>query len=132
MFEGLQAYVPRTSFAAGCIDVPCNSTDGFEAAVAVARKAEVVVMVAGLNLTEENEEHDRISLLLPGEQMDLVNAIAKVSKKPLVLVLMGGGPVDITFAKDNPGIGSILWIGYPGEVGGQAVAEALFGEFNPG
>ncbi|XP_008796726.2 probable beta-D-xylosidase 6 [Phoenix dactylifera] len=132
LFEGLQTYVAGTSFAAGCIDVPCDLKDGFKAAVAVARKADVVVVVAGLNLTEETEDHDRISLLLPGEQMDLVNAIAKVSRKPLVLVLMGGGPVDVSFAKDNPRIGSILWIGYPGEVGGQAVAEALFGEFNPG
>lgn len=132
LFEGLQAYVPRTSFAAGCIDVPCNSKDGFDAAVAVAREADIVVMVAGLNLTEETEDLDRVSLLLPGKQMDLVNAIAKVSKQPLVLVLTGGGPVDISFAKDNPWIASILWIGYPGEVGGQAVAEALFGEFNPG
>lgn len=89
-------------------------------------------MVAGLNLTEENEDHDRVSLLLPGEQMELINVVAKVSKEPLVLVLTGGGPVDVSFVKDNPRIGSILWIGYPGEIGGQAVAEALFGEFNPG
>jgi len=132
LFEGLQAYVLRTSFAAGCNDVPCASDDGFEDAIRVARGAEVVVVVAGLNLTEENEDHDRVSLLLPGKQTDLVNAIARVSKKPLVLVLMGGGPLDVSFAKANPWIASILWIGYAGEVGGQVLAEALFGEFNPG
>lgn len=132
LFEGLQVYLPRTSFAAGCNDVPCQSDDGFEDAIRVAREAELVVVVAGLNLTEETEDHDRVSLLLPGKQMDLVNVIAHVSKKPLVLVLMGGGPLDISFAKVNPRIASILWIGYPGEVGGQVLAEALFGEFNPG
>lgn len=132
LFEGLQAYVPRASLAAGCNDVPCQSDYGFEDAILVAREAEVVVVVAGLNLTEETEDHDRVSLLLPGKQMDLVNVIAHSSKKPVVLVLMGGGPLDISFAKVDPRIASILWIGYPGEVGGQVLAEALFGEFNPG
>ncbi|XP_020260446.1 probable beta-D-xylosidase 6 isoform X1 [Asparagus officinalis] len=131
-FDGLQAYIPKTSFATGCNDVPCESDDGFEDAIRVAREAEVVVVVAGLNLTEETEDHDRVSLLLPGKQMDLINAIAHISKKPLILVLMGGGPLDISFAKANPLIASILWIGYPGEVGGQVLAEALFGQFNPG
>ncbi|KAJ0970071.1 hypothetical protein J5N97_022948 [Dioscorea zingiberensis] len=132
LYKGLQAYVERTRFASGCLDVPCNLTVGFEEAVQVAREADFVVVVAGLNLTEETEDHDRISLLLPGKQMDLVNAIASMSKNPLTLVLMGGGPLDVSFAKKDPKIASILWIGYPGETGGQAVAEALFGEFNPG
>lgn len=130
--EGLKSYVPTTSSAPGCIDVPCQTTDGFDEAVNVAKEADIVVVVAGLNLTEETEDHDRVSLLLPGKQMDLVRAIADVSKKPLVLVLMGGGPIDISFAKGDPSVASILWIGYPGEIGGQALAEALFGDFNPG
>lgn len=97
-----------------------------------AKEADVVIVVAGLNQTEETEDHDRVSLLLPGKQMDLVTVIANASKNPVVLVLMGGGPVDISFAKDDPLVASILWIGYPGEVGGQALAEALFGDINPG
>ncbi|XP_072987195.1 probable beta-D-xylosidase 6 [Typha latifolia] len=130
--NGVQAYVPKTLFATGCVDVPCNSTDGFDEAINIAREADVVVVVAGLNLTEETEDHDRVSLLLPGKQMDLINRITAVNKKPLVLVLMGGGPIDVSFAKQNPWIASILWIGYPGEVGGRVVAEVIFGDFNPG
>ncbi|CAL9051761.1 unnamed protein product [Musa banksii] len=130
--EGLRSYVPRTTFAAGCMDMPCETTVGFEEAVDIAKDADIVVMVAGLNLTEETEDLDRHSLLLPGKQMDLVRSIASVSKKPLILVLIGGGPIDVSFAKEDPLVASILWIGYPGEVGGQALAEALFGDLNPG
>ncbi|KAJ0970111.1 hypothetical protein J5N97_022988 [Dioscorea zingiberensis] len=120
LYKGLQAYVERTRFASGCLDVPCNLTVGFEEAVQVAREADFVVVVAGLNLTEETEDLDgcSLSLLLPGKQMDLVNAMQKAH---LMFHLL-----------KDPKIASILWIGYPGETGGQAVAEALFGEFNPG
>jgi Glycosyl hydrolase family 3 C-terminal domain len=89
-------------------------------------------VVAGLNLTEETEDLDRVSLLLPGKQMQLVNRIASVIRSPLVLVLIGGGPLDVSSAKQNEGIGGIIWIGYPGEIGGQALAEVLFGDYNPG
>ncbi|OAY76905.1 putative beta-D-xylosidase 6 [Ananas comosus] len=130
--NGIQAYVPKLSFAVGCVDVPCNSTDKFEEAITIAREADIVIVVAGLNQTEETEDHDRVSLLLPGKQMDLINGIVDASKKPLVLVLMGGGPTDVSFAKENPAIASILWIGYPGEAGGRALADVIFGEFNPG
>lgn len=106
--------------------------DGFGEAVSIAKDADIVIVVAGLNLTEETEDLDRVSLLLPGKQMELVKTIAGVSKKPLILVLLGGGPIDVSFAKEDPLVASILWIGYPGEVGGQALAEALFGDVNPG
>ncbi|PKU66838.1 putative beta-D-xylosidase 6 [Dendrobium catenatum] len=132
ILHGLRDYVPSTSYASGCPNTSCLVDDEFEEAVHVARVADVVVVVAGLNLTEETEELDRVSLLLPGKQKDLVNAVASVSKKPVILVLMGGGPIDVSFARDDPRIASIFWIGYPGEVGGQVLAEAVFGEFNPG
>uniref|UniRef100_A0A0A9CPE1 Fibronectin type III-like domain-containing protein n=1 Tax=Arundo donax TaxID=35708 RepID=A0A0A9CPE1_ARUDO len=130
--KGIQAYVTQTTFAAGCKDVPCNSTDGFGEAVEAAKRADIVVLVAGLNLTEETEDHDRVSLLLPGKQMDLIHSVASVTKKPIVLVLLGGGPVDVSFAKQDRRIASILWLGYPGEVGGEVLPEILFGKYNPG
>lgn len=130
--KGIQAYVTQTTFAAGCKDVSCNSTDLFGEAIEAAKRADIIVVVAGLNLTEEREDFDRVSLLLPGKQMDLIHAVASVTKKPLVLVLLGGGPVDVSFAKHDPRIASILWLGYPGEVGGQVLPEILFGEYNPG
>ncbi|PKU69030.1 probable beta-D-xylosidase 6 [Dendrobium catenatum] len=132
LLDGLRDYVPSTAFAAGCANTSCVTANGLKEAVRVAGAAEVVVVVAGLNLTEETEDHDRVSLLLPGKQKELVHAIASASKKPLILVLMGGGPLDVSFAKEDSRISAIIWIGYPGEVGGQVLAEALFGDFNPG
>lgn len=112
--------------------MPCQTMDGFDEALAIAKDAEIVVVVAGLNLTEETEDFDRVSILLPGKQMELIRAIGNISKKPLILVLTGGGPIDVSFAKVDPLVSSILWLGYPGEVGGQALAEVLFGDVNPG
>ncbi|MQL87578.1 hypothetical protein Taro_020122 [Colocasia esculenta] len=132
IYDGLQAFVRQASFASGCLDVPCVDDHGFDEAVRIAREADAVVVVAGIDLTQENEDHDRVSLLLPGKQADLVSAVAAASKLPIVLVLMGGGPLDISFAKKNLRVGSILWVGYPGEAGEQAVAEAIFGQLNPG
>ncbi|KAK1299665.1 putative beta-D-xylosidase 6 [Acorus calamus] len=132
LFEGLQAYAERASYAYGCLDIACQTEHGFKEAIHIARNADVVVVVAGIDLTQETEDLDRVSLLLPGRQTDLINTIARESRRPIVLVLMGGGPIDVSFAKHDPKIASILWVGYPGEAGGRAVAEVIFGEFNPG
>lgn len=83
-------------------------------------------------MSQETEDLDRVSLLLPGKQMALVSSIAASSKKPVILVLTGGGPLDVSFAENDPRVASILWIGYPGETGGRALAEIVFGDFNPG
>ncbi|OVA10053.1 Glycoside hydrolase [Macleaya cordata] len=130
--EGLQAYIKHTTYVPGCPDVPCSSSDGFGEAIRIAKEADVVVLIVGLDLSQETEDHDRLSLLLPGKQMDLIYAVANVSKRPVVLILTGGGPLDVSFAKEDPRIASILWVGYPGEAGGEALAEVIFGDFNPG
>ncbi|KAL2241468.1 UNVERIFIED_CONTAM: putative beta-D-xylosidase 6 [Sesamum indicum] len=132
ILEGLQEYVNNIHHAAGCPDIPCNSTTDFAEALSVAKRAEYVIIVAGLDLSQETEDHDRYSLLLPGHQMALVTAVAAVSRKPLILVLTGGGPIDVSFAVGDPHIGSILWIGYPGETGGKALSDIIFGHYNPG
>lgn len=64
--------------------------------------------------------------------MDLVSSVADASKNQVILVLTGGGPLDVSFAQRNQQIASILWVGYPGEAGGKALAEIIFGEYNPG
>ncbi|XP_010254644.1 PREDICTED: probable beta-D-xylosidase 6 [Nelumbo nucifera] len=130
--EGFKAYTQKISYAAGCLDIPCDSDSGFTAAIHLARKADVAIVVAGLDSSQETEDLDRVSLLLPGKQMDLISVIVQASKRPVVLILMGGGPIDVSFAKNDPRIASILWVGYPGETGGQALAEVIFGKFNPG
>ncbi len=132
LFEGFQAYVKKISYAAGCFNVSCDSNDGFAGAILTAKEADFVIIVAGLDLSQETEDHDRVSLLLPGKQMALVSSVAAASKKPVILVLTGGGPLDVSFAEEDPRVASILWIGYPGEAGGKALAEVIFGDYNPG
>lgn len=98
----------------------------------IAKGADHVVLVMGLDQTQESEDHDRVDLLLPPKQQNLISRIARVAKNPVILVLLSGGPVDISFAKNDQHIGSILWAGYPGEAGGRALAEIIFGDHNPG
>ncbi|XP_062005597.1 probable beta-D-xylosidase 6 [Rosa rugosa] len=130
-FEGLQEYRKRTSYTTGCLDVPCVSDSGFKEAIRAAKKADFSVIVVGLDASQEREDHDRVSLLLPGKQMALVSSVAAASKNPVILVLAGGGPLDVSFAEKDPRIASILWIGYPGETGGRALSEIIFGDVNP-
>ena len=77
-----------------------------------------------------SEGHDRTTLVLPGNQEKLLEEVKAASKGPLIVVLMSGGPYDISYAKTNAQ--GILWVGYPGQAGGQAIAEVLFGDYNPG
>lgn len=132
IIEGLKGYVKNINHASGCRDVSCNSTSGFAEALSIAKKSDYVIIVAGIDLSQETEDHDRYSLLLPGYQTQLVTAVAAVSKKPVILVLTGGGPLDVSFAVKDPRIGSIVWIGYPGETGGTALSQIIFGHYNPG
>ncbi|KAK6923880.1 Fibronectin type III-like domain [Dillenia turbinata] len=132
LFEGFAAHVKRARFAAGCPDVACDSDDGFDEAIEIARASDYVIVVSGLDLSQEREDHDRVSLFLPGKQMELVSSVSASSKSPIILVLTGGGPLDVSFAQKDPRIASILWVGYPGEAGAKALAEVIFGYYNPG
>ncbi|KAL8261452.1 hypothetical protein R6Q59_025501 [Mikania micrantha] len=129
--KALQTYVKNTMYHKGCNFVNCT-TASINEAVEIAKKADYVVLFMGLDQTEEREDFDRVDLVLPGQQQALITAVAKAAKKPVVLVLICGGPVDISFAKRDPKIGGILWGGYPGESGGIALAEIIFGDHNPG
>ncbi|KAL8261442.1 hypothetical protein R6Q59_025491 [Mikania micrantha] len=129
--KALQTYVKNTMYHKGCNFVNCT-TASINEAVEIAKKADYVVLFMGLDQTEEREDFDRVDLVLPGQQQALITAVAKAAKKPVVLVLICGGPVDISFAKRDLKIGGILWGGYPGESGGIALAEIIFGDHNPG
>ncbi|KAJ8530847.1 hypothetical protein K7X08_023728 [Anisodus acutangulus] len=131
LLQGLQGYVENTMYHPGCNFVNCTSA-AIDDAVDIAEKADYVVLLMGLDQTVEREELDRTELGLPGMQESLVTAIAQAASKPVILVLMCGGPVDVSFAKDNKNIRGILWVGYPGESGAAALAEIIFGEHNPG
>ena len=129
--QALQKYVNNTRYHPGCNTVSCSSAL-IDEAVQIAKEADQVVLIMGLDQTEEREDFDRLDLLLPGKQKKLITSVARVAKKPVVLVLLCGGPVDVSFAKYDQNVGSILWAGYPGEAGGLALAEIIFGDHNPG
>uniref|UniRef100_A0A0D3G0S1 Fibronectin type III-like domain-containing protein n=1 Tax=Oryza barthii TaxID=65489 RepID=A0A0D3G0S1_9ORYZ len=130
--QGLGANV-ATVYQPGCTNVGCSGNSlQLSAATQAAASADVTVLVVGADQSVERESLDRTSLLLPGQQPQLVSAVANASRGPVILVVMSGGPFDISFAKSSDKISAILWVGYPGEAGGAALADILFGYYNPG
>ncbi|MGA9120343.1 MAG: glycoside hydrolase family 3 C-terminal domain-containing protein [Bacteroidota bacterium] len=95
-------------------------------AVDVARESDAVVVVGGL---EEGEFRDRADIGLPGSQDAMIRQIAATGK-PVVVVIVGGSAV--TMERWIDGVRAVLDVWYPGEVGGDAVADVLFGDYNPG
>lgn len=102
---------------------------GIAAAVEVASRADVIVAVLGDGGRTIGESLERTSLDLPGRQDDLLRALYATGK-PVVLVVLGGRPMSFNWANEN--IPAILQAWQPGAHGGTAVAEALFGDYNPG
>ena len=94
-------------------------------AVDLARKSDVTVVVAGI---EEGEFRDRAFLSLPGHQEELILRVAATGK-PVVLVLVGGSA--ITMSNWINQVSSIIDVWYSGDEGGNAVADILFGDYNP-
>ncbi|XP_008234021.1 PREDICTED: probable beta-D-xylosidase 7 [Prunus mume] len=129
--KALQGYAKYTNYEAGCDTVKCPQAT-IDKAVEAAKAADYVVLIMGLDQSQEREAHDRRHLGLPGKQQELISSVAKAAKKPVILVILSGGPVDITPAKYDKKIGGIFWAGYPGEAGGIALAEIIFGDHNPG
>ncbi|KAG6467180.1 hypothetical protein ZIOFF_075007 [Zingiber officinale] len=129
--DGLSATV-KTIYAPGCDYVTCNATSlHLEPAKAAAAQADVTVLVVGSDYTVEVEGLDRETLLFPGLQGQLIDEVTAASKGPVILVMMSGGPFDISAQLANPKIKGILWIGIPGQSGGQALADVIFGRYNP-
>jgi beta-glucosidase len=97
-------------------------------AVAAAKSADVAILALGERQGISGEGFDRSELGLPGNQEQLLESIAATGK-PVVLVLENGRPLTIAWAREH--IPAILEAWYPGEFGGQAIAETLFGQNNP-
>jgi beta-glucosidase len=126
-------------YAKGC-GIASPSARSIDAAVAAVSRPEVgaAVVVLGLSPRYEGEENDsaanpsgdRRDLALPGVQQRLLEAVAATGK-PTVLVLTGGSALGIAWAKASPRVPAILVAWYPGEEGGTAVADVLFGDYNP-
>ena len=98
-------------------------------AVALARGADVAVVVAGEWQNMIGEAASRSSLELPGRQLELLQAVVQTGT-PVVLLVMNGRPLDLRWAARH--VSAILDIWYPGTQGGTAVADVLFGDVSPG
>ena len=105
-----------------------TDTDLQADAVKLAKEADLSVVVLGLSQRLEGEGGDRKDIALPKVQTDLLKAI-KAQGKPVILVLNAGSALAINWAKDE--IDAILSVGYPGEQGGNALADVLLGDYNP-
>lgn len=132
VLEGIRAAVtPNTRIlharGAGVHDADMG---GFAEAERVAREADAVVLVLGEDATMSGEAHSRVSLELPGVQGELAKVVrAAAGAKPLVVVLMNGRPLSIT--ELDATMPAILETWFLGIEMGHAVADVLFGDFNP-
>lgn len=107
------------------VGLETNYTQAIEQAVETARQAETAIVVVGI---EEGEGRDRALLSLPGHQEQLIKSIAATGT-PTVVVLVGGSAITMSGWMDK--VQSILHIWYPGEEGGNALADVIFGDYNP-
>jgi len=113
--------------------------DTGQTAIDAARQADATVLVLGLSPRLEGEEMkvpvegflggDRVQLEIPRVQQDLLQRIAALGK-PVVVVLVNGSAVAVNWARDH--VPAIVEAWYPGQAGGTAVADVLFGDYNPG
>jgi len=106
-----------------------NEQEEIEKAVSQTKQADVAVVVLGGGQRTCGENKSRSSLDLPGRQLDLLKAVVATGK-PVVLVLINGRPLSINWA--DKFVPVILEAWYPGSKGGKAVADVLFGDYNPG
>jgi beta-glucosidase len=99
--------------------------DKIQQAVAIAQQSDLAIITAGIH---EGEFQDRAILSLPGHQEELINAVAKTGK-PVIVVLIGGSAITMNNWLKNANAVLDAW--YPGEQGGNAVGDILFGKYNP-
>ena len=125
--KGADVSVGRTQFI---WETKINTTDksGFEEAIAIAKQADIVVMVLGEHGLQSGEGRSRADIGLPGVQQELLEAIFKVNPN-VVLVLNNGRPLAIPWADEH--IPAIVEAWQLGTQSGNAIAQVLYGDYNP-
>ena len=139
ILQGIKKRISEKMSVSYCIGCPLKerSKEGFNEAIEKSNKSDVIILVLGISPRLEGEQGeavesdlqgDRLDIKLPGSQDELLKELYNLGK-PIVLVLTGGSALTFPFAKKN--IPSILYAWYPGEEGGKAVADVIFGDYNP-
>jgi len=114
-------------YAEGCKKVG-DDRSGFLKAMGVALLADKIVMVIGEDWEWSGEAASRTNINIPGVQSELLEQLTKLNK-PVIVVLMNGRPLDLT--RENELADALLEAWYPGTMGGKAVTQVLFGDYNP-
>jgi beta-glucosidase len=130
VLKGIQATVANKTkvvYRKGC-DIDSDKSSGIEEAVAVAKSADAVILVLGESAEMSGEAGSRANLDLPGVQAKLAQAVIAAGK-PTIVVLFNGRP--LTIAELDKKATAILECWAPGIQGGHAVADVIFGDYNP-
>lgn len=129
LFTAIKSKLPNAAvtYVKGC-EIEGDSKAEFAKALAAARKADVVVVAVGEAAMMSGEALSRAFLDLPGVQKELVLALNAL-KKPMVVVMMNGRPLTVEWMDQQ--VPAILEAWLPGTMGGPAIADVLFGDYNP-
>jgi len=129
ILEGIRSHAGKAevSYAQACSS-PCASSEGFADAVTAAAKADVIVLAVGETWDLSGEAKSRTDITLPGKQEELFAAL-KATGKPVAVVMLAGRPLVFNTIADRAD--AILYAWFPGSEGGNAVANVLFGDYNP-
>ncbi len=129
-WQGLQNKVGKSTavlYAKGC-DIEGDNKDGFAEAIAVAKQADVIILSIGERRDLSGEGHSRSNINIPGVQEDLVKEMLATGK-PVVVLINTGRPLVFNYTADNAP--SILYTWWLGSEAGNAIADVLFGDYNP-
>ncbi len=119
--------MPEASYAEGCAEDGSTTERLIADAVQVAKSAEQVVVVAGLTAQYESEGFDRENMKMPPGHLQMIEAVAEANPNTVV-VLLCGSVVEVPWADK---VRAILYMGLPGQAGGEAIPDLLFGRKNP-
>lgn len=132
--QGIRNKLPNSEilYAEGC-NILKGSEESITSAVKIAQESEIVIACMGISPKFEGEERimgsdDRKTLDLPEIQQVLLKQLSETGK-PIILILLNGSPIPSVWAQDN--IPAIVEAWYPGEEGGTAIADILFGDYSP-
>jgi beta-glucosidase len=122
-------FMKRLNFGPGMVSLDSRSpADMIEEAVKTAKKADIIVAVVGESQSMSGESSSRSDIDVPESQKNMLKALAKLGK-PMVIVLFNGRPLTLTWENENAA--AILDVWAPGTEAGNAIAEVLFGNYNP-
>jgi len=130
IFQGLKNLLPESveiNFVQGC-NFNDSDTSGFDEAIETAKNSDVIIMVIGEQRGMSGEASSKTDLNIPEVQEELIKRIYKTGK-PLVVILMNGRPLTINWISEN--IPAVIEAWYLGSQTGNAIAQVLFGEYNP-